>query len=114
MLPELTSQHIIRNIKQCFIYHLAKYNIILHYAKEPCLNICLNINLHGMKYKNIKVQAYVSKIVNHFALCYCCKSNASQNTWLIGRVTRQSRESLGTRLQKHVGSALEMLATKSL
>jgi len=44
MLPELTSRHIVRYIKQCFIYHLQ--NIILDYAKELCLNICPNINLH--------------------------------------------------------------------
>ena len=44
MLPELTTWHIVRYIKRCFIYYFAKHNSWL--CQGIVLNICLNINLH--------------------------------------------------------------------
>lgn len=41
---------------------------IVDYVNEPCLNICLYINLHKPDADGMKLQAYVNKIVNPFAL----------------------------------------------
>ena len=37
-------------------------------AKEPCLNICLNVNLYRPDVNEYKCKAYVNKTVNHFIL----------------------------------------------